>query len=85
METFSVKPPKASRPVRAGKNKTGGFKPTVIKGYTRPFQPAQFLAFFGRVQTHSQQGFYPPSTTIRLTDVCRFRAAGLSAPVNFKT
>jgi hypothetical protein len=83
MASFIVKPPEPSRPSRAGAILAGGFKPIVSKAYTRPFLAARFLTKFGRVQTHSQQGFHPPSTTGRLTDVCRFRAARLSAPVNY--
>ena len=75
MVTFSVKPPRTSRPNRTGTKIMGGFKPILSKGYTRLFQPVQILAFFGRVQTRTQQGFYPSTTRIRPTDVCRFRAA----------
>ena len=75
MVSFIVKPPEPSRPYRAGKIKTGGLYPTVSKGLSRLFLPVRFLAKFGRVVSHAQQGFYPPSITGRLTDVCRFRAA----------
>ncbi len=85
MTSRRVKPPKTSRPSRAGKENSGGFKPTLSKGLSRFFQPVQNSDDSGRVQTHAQQGFHPPSTTIRLTDVSRFRAARLSAPVNLET
>lgn len=84
MTGFHVKPPKISRPVGAGKNNTGDFKPTLIKGLSRLYLPAQISDVFGRVQTHAQQGIQPPPTNIRLTDVCRFWAARLSTPVNFQ-
>jgi len=75
MVSFLAKPPEPSRPRRAGKIETGGFKPTVSKALSRLFLPARFLAKFGRVVSLTQQGFYPPSNTGRPTDVCRFRAA----------
>jgi hypothetical protein len=75
MESFLLYPPAALPPYRAGKIKLGGFKPTVSKGLSRLFQPARFLAKFGRVVSLTQQGFDPPSTTGRPTGVCRFRAA----------
>ncbi len=85
MTSVHVKPPKTSRPSRAGKENSDGFKPALSKGLSRLFQPVQNSDYSGRVQTHAQQGFHPSSTTIRLTDVCPFRAARLSAPVNLET
>ena len=78
MVSFSVKPPKPCRPNRAGKKKIGGLYPILSKGLSRLFLPAHVLANFGRVVSLTQQGFYPPSNSGRPTDVCRFRAAGLS-------
>ena len=75
MASFSVKPPEPSRPSRAGKNYLGGLYPILSKGLSRLFQPARFLAKFGRVVSLTQQGFDPPSNNGRPTDVCRFRAA----------
>jgi hypothetical protein len=75
MVSFTVKPSKPSRPSWTGRKKMDGFKPLLSKGYTRLFQPVQFLAFFGRVKTHTQQRFYPSTINGRPTDVCRFRAA----------
>ena len=75
MESFLLYPPDAQPPYRAGKINLGGFKPTVTNGLSRLFLPARFLPYFGRVVSPTQQGFYPPSTTGRPTDVCRFRAA----------
>jgi len=85
MESFLLYPPAAQPPCRAGREKTGGFKPRLSKGYTRLFLPARFLAKFGRVVSLTQQGFYPPSTTGRPTDVFRLGAGRLSAPVNYQT
>jgi hypothetical protein len=75
MVTFIVKPPEPSRPCRAGKTKLGWLYPLRSKALTRLFQPARFFAKFGRVVSLTQQGFYPPLTTGRPTDVCHFRAA----------
>ena len=75
MVSFIVKPPEPSRPSRAGKIKLGGLYPTHSKGLSRLFQPARFLAKFGRVVSLTQQGFNPPAINGRPTDVCRFRAA----------
>lgn len=75
MRSFCVKPPEPSRPTRAGKIKQGGLYPKHSKGLSRLFLPARFLTKFGRVVPLTQQGFDPPSTTGRPTDVCRFRAA----------
>lgn len=75
MAGTSVKPPKSTRPLWTGRPKTGGFKPALTKGFTRLFLPVHFFNCFGRVQSHAQQGFYPSTPNVRLTDVCRFRAA----------
>jgi hypothetical protein len=75
MVSFLLNPPAAQPPYRAGKINSGGFKPTVSKGYTRLFLPARFLLIFGRVVSLAHKGFYPPSTTGRPTDVCLFGAA----------
>ena len=78
MAGTSVKPPKSTRPLWTGRPKTGGFKPALTKGFTRLFLPVQFFTQIGRVQTRAQQQFHPSTTRIRLTDVCRLRAARLS-------
>ncbi len=75
MVSFIVKPPEPCRPSRAGWIKQGGLYPKHSKGLSRLSQPARFFAKFGRVVSLTQQGFDPPSTTGRPTDVCLFRAA----------
>ncbi len=75
MVTFIVKPPKPCRPNWAGWLKQGWLHPLLSKALTRLFQPARFLTILGRVVSLTQQGFDPPSTTGRPTDVCPFWAA----------
>ena len=75
MVSFLLYPPAAQPPYRAGWIKQGGLHPKRSKGLSRLFQPARFLTNLGRVVSLTQQGFYPPLTTGRPTDVCHFRAA----------
>ncbi len=75
MKSFLLYPPAAQPPYRAGRIKSGGLYPKHSKALSRLFKPARFLAILGRVVSLTQQGFYPPSTTGRPTDVCRIRAA----------
>jgi hypothetical protein len=75
MASFIVNPSKPTRPSRTGKKNSDGCKPALSKGYTRLFQPVRISAYFGRVQTLTQQRLHPSGNTGRLTDVCRFWAA----------
>ena len=75
MVSISVNPSKTSRPSRMGKIYSDGFKPALSKGYTRLFQPVLISAYFGRVQTRTQQRLHPSAITGRPTDVCLFWAA----------
>lgn len=80
MQCFYVKRPNFTRPAWAASLPLGGFNHRLTKGSSRPSRPVQIPGRFGRVQTLVLQGVHPPTRKIRLTDVCRFWAARLSAP-----
>jgi len=81
MHRLYLERPNFTRSTGAASWLQGGFNRAPSKGSSRPPQHAQFSSHFGRVQTLVQHDFHPPTTKIRLTDVCRFWAARLSPPV----